>query len=73
MKQKSKLTTGEQSQLSETRTKQGAAREFTSAEELLRHDAAHTIVPVAVAKRLGESIQLESKPERSWWQRLTGG
>ena len=73
MKQKSKLTTGEQSQLSETRTKQGAAREFTSAEELLRHDAAQTVVPVAVAKRLGESIQVEPKPERSWWQRLTGG
>ena len=72
MKQKTKLTTGEQSQLSETQLKPGATREFTSAEELLRHDAAHTVVPATVAKRLGESIQLEPKPERSWWQRLTG-
>jgi hypothetical protein len=72
MKQKTKLTPGEQSQLSETQLKPGAAREFTSAEELLRHDAAQTIVPVAVAKRLDESIQLEPKPERSWWRRLTG-
>ena len=72
MKQKSKLTTGELSQLSEAQTKQGGAREFTSPEELLRHDAAHTIVPAEVARRLGESIRLEPKPERSWWQRLTG-
>ena len=73
MKQKTRLTTGEQSQLSETQLKPGATREFTSAEELLRHDAAHTVVPATVAKRLGASIQLEPKPERSWWQRLTGG
>ena len=73
MKQKTKLTTEEQNQLSETQLKPGATREFTSAEELLRHDAAQTIVPATVAKRLGESIQLEPKPERSWWQRLTGG
>ena len=72
MKQKTKLTTEEQNQLSEAQLKPGATREFTSAEELLRHDAAQTVVPATVSKRLGESIQFEPKPERSWWQRLTG-
>jgi hypothetical protein len=53
-------------------TQQRTALEFTSAEEMLRHDAAQTIVPPAVAKRLQKSIDQEPKPGRSWWQRLFG-
>lgn len=72
MKRQTKLTSQEQAQLSETKSQQMSAREFASAEELLRHDASQTTVPPAVAERLSQSIQKEPKPERSWWQRLLG-
>jgi peptidyl-tRNA hydrolase len=72
MKQKHKLTSQEQEQVSETHTQKTEAREFATAEELIRHDAGQTEVPPAVAQRLGESIQKEPRPRRSLWQRLTG-
>lgn len=46
------------------------AREFATAEELLRHDAAQTVVPIEVAARLRESIAREPTPQKGWWQRL---
>ena len=70
MKRQTKLTSQEQEQLAETKSQQTPAREFASAEELLRHDARQTTVPPAVAERLSQSIQNEPKPERSWWRRL---
>ncbi len=72
MKQKHKLTSQEQEQVSETQTQKTEAREFATAEELLRHDAAQTEVPPAIAQRLAESIQQEPKATKSLWQRLTG-
>jgi hypothetical protein len=48
------------------------AHEFQTPEELLRADAAQTVVPEAVKARLAESVSKEpgqAKP-RSWWQRL---
>ena len=71
MKQ-TKLTSQEQEQLAEVKSQKTSAREFTSMEELLRHDASQTIVPSRVAERLDRSIQNEPKPTRSWWQRLFG-
>lgn len=49
-----------------------AAREFASAEEVLRFDAAQTEVPESVKSRLAESLEKEPKPEppASWWRRL---
>jgi len=73
MKQEKKLTPREQQQVAETQSQKVEAREFATAEELLRHDAGQTQVPPAVAKRLDESIQREPKPARPWWKRLTGG
>lgn len=73
MKQKTNLTSAEQQQVAEAQAKQAEAREFETAEELLRHDAGQTQVPPAVAKRLDESIQREPKPAKSWWKRITGG
>ena len=70
MKRQTKLTSQEQEQLAETTSQQTAAREFASAEEVLRHDASPTVVPPAIAERLSQSIQKEPKPERSWWRRL---
>ena len=72
MKQKTNLTSAEQQQVTEAKAQQSEAREFATAEELLRHDAGQTQVPPAVAKRLDESIQREPKPAKPWWKRLTG-
>ena len=49
---------------------QQASLEFTTAEEALRHDAAQTELPPAIAERLRESIAREPKPAASWWKRL---
>lgn len=73
MKQKQKLTSQEQPQVSETQTRAAASPEFASAEELLRYDAAQTKVPPSVAERLDKSLQNEPKPTRSLWRRLLGG
>ena len=62
----------QEQQLSEARTEQSAAREFASTDEMLRHDAAQTVVPPAVAERLSQSIGSLPKPATSWWQRLLG-
>lgn len=72
MKQKHKLTSQEQQQVSETQTQKTEGREFATPEELLRYDAAQTEVPPTVAERLDQSLQNEPKPARSLWQRLTG-
>lgn len=50
------------------------ALEFDSPEAALRHDAAQTPAPPAVADRLRESLADEPPPPRaSWWRRLLGG
>jgi hypothetical protein len=73
MKQQTKHTSQEQAQLAEAVNKQQVSvREFASSEELLQHDAAHVVVPPAVANRLAESLRSEPKPERSWWRRMFG-
>ena len=72
MKRHTKFTSQEQEQRSEIKAQPTSAREFTSPEEMLRHDAIHTIVPTRVVERLDRSIQNEPKPCRSWWQRLFG-
>ena len=70
MKQKTKLTPTEQQQVSEAQSQKTGAREFATAEELLRADASQTEVPPVVEQRLDESIQREPKPARPWWQRV---
>ncbi len=51
----------------------GAAAEFASPEALLRHDAAQTPAPPAVAERLRTSLAAEPPKPVSWWRRLLGG
>jgi hypothetical protein len=46
-----------------------AAREFGTAEELLRHDAAQIRPSAEVAARLGRSVQGEAPP-LPWWKRI---
>ena len=56
MKQESKQRSQEQHQLSHSQ--RSSTREFASAEELLRHDAAQTQVPPVIAERLRAAQQL---------------
>jgi hypothetical protein len=73
MKQESKHRAQEQEHLAENAATQSTAREFATAEELLRHDAAQTEVPPAIAERLTQSIaKLPPQPKR-WWQRWLKG
>ena len=58
-----------QEQLAETKSSQSSAREFATAEELLRHDAGLTAVPPAIAERLARSVQQLPRRAPSWWQR----
>ena len=54
----------------EQQSEQKAVREFATAEELLRYDAAHTTVPAGLAQRLQESSADLTAPAKSWWQKL---
>ena len=76
MKRKTKLTQQEQEQLAaeQQQTQASSAQEFASVEEMLRHDARHTLVPPTVASRLEESVkQLPPASSRAWWRRFFGG
>ncbi len=53
---------------------QTTGREFESVEEMLRHDAAHVVVPPTIEPRLAESIAKEpgANRPRAWWRRWLG-
>ena len=74
MKHHTKLTSEEQQQHDAGQKNQSlAARDFASVEELLRHDAAQTIVPPDIALRLQKSAADLPAPKRSWLRKLFGG
>ena len=70
MKHESKHRAQEQAQQAEVKAAQTSAHEFSSVEEVLRHDAGQTLVPLGIAERLAQSVQSVPPPERSWWQRM---
>ena len=70
MKHESKQKSQEQDQLAAASSQQTNAREFATAEELLRHDAEQTQVPPVIAERLTKSIQNLPRPEKTWLERL---
>jgi hypothetical protein len=53
-------------------TQQAAALEFATGEEAIRHDAAQTPLPPAIAERLRKSIENEPKQSESWWKKIFG-
>jgi hypothetical protein len=73
MKQRTKLSHEQQHatahEAHETRSQAG--HEFAGAEELLRFDAAQTIVPPEVELRLKQSAAA-LPPRRSWWKNMFG-
>jgi hypothetical protein len=72
MKRQTKLdSTGQQQEQTAGQiAQQKGAHEFATAEELLRHDAAHTRVPGSIAQRLQKSTESLPSPTRSWWRRF---
>jgi hypothetical protein len=73
MKHQTKLSAEQQQEHAVThQTQSQSAREFASAEELLRFDAAHTTVPPGIAQRLRKSVGPAGPPPRSWWRNLFG-
>ena len=62
----------EQDQTRRQHSEHGSAAEFSSPEALLRHDAAQTPAPPAVAERLRASLAAEPAKPASWWRRLLG-
>jgi hypothetical protein len=73
MKQQTKLIAEQQQHAAEHQTNQQSSREFAKTEELLRFDAAHTIVPPGIEQRLQKSTAELPKPKPSWWKRFLGG
>ena len=71
MKRQTQLASSEQ-QFPELKTQPAPAREFASAEALLRYDAEQTTVPPAVAQRLEASLVNPPRPARSLWQWMLG-
>ncbi|HSY20401.1 MAG TPA: hypothetical protein VK815_18800 [Candidatus Acidoferrales bacterium] len=72
MKHQTKLSQ-EQQHAEAHQTRQQAGQEFAGADELLRFDAAQTMVPPRIARRLEESTGKSGPPpRRSWWKNLLG-
>ena len=73
MNQHKKLNSEQQQeQIVAQQTTQSTAQEFSTVEELLRHDAGQVSAPAGIAERLQKSSASFPKPSRPWWQRLFG-
>jgi negative regulator of sigma E activity len=48
-------------------------REFSTVEEMLRHDAAHHPPPQGLAERVAASVRAEPTAQRPWWRRWFAG
>jgi hypothetical protein len=73
MKEQNKFSTGRhREQAAASQAANTSALEFQSVEDLLRHDAAQTAVPPAIARRLSQSIAQSAPPRRPWWRKLIG-
>ena len=73
MKQQNKFNSQhEQEMAAQHQSTQNTVQEFSTVEELLRHDAAQTAVPAGLADRLQKSSAEFPRPNRSWWKKLLG-
>ncbi len=72
MKQHSKLRQNEQQETTQQQhsEQKSETKEFSSVEEMLRHDSAQTAVPPNLADRVNRSVANEPQPPSSWWKRL---
>ena len=72
MKHQSKFSQEQQHATEHQSRAQSAHREFASAEEMLREDAANIVVPPEIAVRLQKSTADLAPPRGGWWKRLLG-
>ena len=73
MKQQNKFESQQNQELAaQHQAAQNAVQEFSTVEELLRHDVAQTTPPASIAQRLQKSSADFPRPNRSWWQKLFG-
>ena len=73
MKQQNQFNSDhEQESSAQHQSAQNTVQEFSTVEELLRHDAAQTSVPAGLAERLQKSSADFPRPNRSCWQRFGG-
>jgi hypothetical protein len=72
MKRHTRFTSKEQS-AAESQTHQTPSHEFSSVEDMLRHDANQVVVPPRVAHRIEESTRKLAVEKPAWWKRLFGG
>jgi hypothetical protein len=73
MKHQTKLSQKSE-HVAEQQTQSNRAKEFASSDELLRFDAAHTVVPPEIARRLQKTAaEISSPAARSWWKNIFGG
>jgi hypothetical protein len=73
MKQQNKFDSQQQQEVSaQHQSAQNTVQEFSTVEELLRHDAGQTAVPAGLADRLQKSSAEFPRPNRSWWKKLLG-
>jgi hypothetical protein len=72
MKHQTKLSQ-KQEHVVEQQSQQQSVHEFAGSDEVLRFDAAQTIVPPEIAHRLQRSAAQIRPPEsRPWWKNLFG-
>jgi hypothetical protein len=77
MKPRQKLTSQRQQEQQTQAAEQqlnapSAALEFSSVEEMLRHDSMLTPVPPRIEQRLQESVAQMPPAARPWWKRILG-
>ena len=73
MKQQNKFGPQQNQQLAaQQNAAQNAVQEFSTVEDLLRHDTAQTVPPAVIAQRLQKSSAEIPRPGRSWWKKLFG-
>jgi len=59
-----------QEQTDQQQTQSLGPREFANPEALLRHDTLNTVVPLAIAVRLQDSLSRSAPAPTPWWRRL---
>ena len=68
MKHQAKLS-ARQEHVTQPQSEHASAKEFTHSDELLRFDAAQTVVPPEIAQRLQRSsAQIGPPAPRPWWK-----
>lgn len=72
MKYHSKLWQDQKKNGQQTAAANSQARDFASPEELLRFDAARTLVPPELGERLKESARHIAPPAQPWWKKWFG-